>query len=332
MFIIQTYWGAIVCCIITMLCWGSWPSFSKMNPRWSFQYFYWDYIIGIAIVSVVLACSLGSYGEYGRSFIDDITQASWLNLGLAFLGAVISNIANICLFIAIQISGMAIAFPISIGLSVVIGVILNYIIQPDAQSAVFLCLGVVCIVVAIIFDAKAYKQIQQYHSKSNYAKGVLIAIFSGVLFGIFYLFFVKSISADLKFPVLYKLTPYTAMIMFAMGCIVSNIFLNTYIMKYPIHGDKLGYKAYFSKITPHIYGIIAGILSGLGMYFSFIAFGVAGAAISYGLGHGSTMVAVFLGLLIWKEFKDCSLDVYKDISLMFTFYTVGLILISISKV
>lgn len=332
MFIIQTYWVAIICCLITMLCWGSWPSFGRMNPKWPFQYFYWDYIIGIVIISIILAFSLGSYGEYGRSFIDDITQAGWLNLALAFLGAVIFNVANICLFIAIQISGMAIAFPISISLSIVVGAMLNYTVQPDAQSALLLCLGAIYIIIAIIFDAKVYKVIQQYHTKSNYSKGVILAVFSGVLFGMFYLFFAKSISADLKFPKLYKLTPYTAMIMFAVGCIVSNIFLNTYIMNHPIQGDKLSYKAYFSKIKPHIYGIIAGMLSGLGTYFSFIAFGVAGAAISYGLGHGSTLVAVLWGLFVWKEFKGCSLNVYRDISLMFTFYIIGLILISVSKI
>lgn len=332
MFIIQSYSIAVVCCVVTMLCWGSWPSFSRMNPKWSFEYFYWDYIIGIAIISIILAFSLGSYGEYGRSFIDDISQASWSNLSLAFIGAVIWNIANICIFIAIQIAGMAVAFPISIGLSVVIGAILNYSVQPDIQSAWFLFSGMFFIVIAIIFDAKAYKLIQQYRSKSDYTNGIFIAIFSGILFGIFYLFFAKSMATDLNFPEQYKITPYTAMVMFAIGAIISNIFLNTYIMKYPKHGDKLSYKEYLNNIKDHGYGIIAGILSGLGTYLSFTAFGVAGAAISYGLGQGSTMIAVLWGLFIWKEFRNTSSKAHLFIYLMFSFYIIGLILIIISKV
>ena len=333
MFIIQSYEAAVFCCIVTMLCWGSWPSLQKMNKRpWAFQYFYWDYIIGILVISIFLALTLGSYGQYGRSFIKDLVQADSFYLLLTSLGAVIWNLGNICIFIAIQIAGMAVAFPIAIGLSVLLGIVLNHIVDPVAQNVWLLFSGMGCILVAIIFDALAYRAIETKKRGSHLTRGFLTSVVAGVLLGLFYLFIAKAMTTNFLFPEAGKLTPYTAFFIFAIMSFVSNLLFNTWIMKKPISGVKLDYSGYFcSNALSHGYGLLAGIISGLGTYFSLIAFGVAGAAISFGLGQGSTMVAALWGLLIWKEFKGASKYAYNSIFLMFMLYIIGLCLITSSK-
>ncbi|WP_234418407.1 hypothetical protein [Dongshaea marina] len=88
MFTVHSYTIAMVMCIITMMCWGSWANATKLvdGKRWPFQLFYWDYAIGILLFSLVLAFTAGSMGQEGRPFILDLHQADWNNLGSALLG------------------------------------------------------------------------------------------------------------------------------------------------------------------------------------------------------------------------------------------------------
>ena len=316
-----------------MVFWGSWPSLQKMNKNpWPFQYFYWDYIVGFLIISTVLAMTLGSYGDYGREFIEDLLQADYLYLCLALLGAVIWNLGNICIFIAIQIAGMAIAFPIAIGLSLILGVVLNYLAQPIIYHPWLLFVGMVFIVIAILFDGKAYRLIEPQSACANYKKGILISIISGILFGLFYLFFAQAMATNFKMPTPGHLTPYTALFIFASGAFFSNILFNSVIMKKPMIGNVLDYRTYFkSVLMHHSYGVIAGVISGLGTYLSFIAFGVSGAAISFGIGNGSTMIAALWGLLVWREFRNAPKIALLYMLLMLVFYIVGLVFIALSK-
>jgi len=127
MFIVESYSLAIIFCVITMLCWGSWGNTQKLAGKtWRYELFYWDYVIGVLLVSLIFAFSMGSFGANGRSFLDDLAQADCKNIGSAFLGGIIFNAANILLSTAIAIAGMAVAFPVGIGLALVLGVIVNY--------------------------------------------------------------------------------------------------------------------------------------------------------------------------------------------------------------
>src|SRR6185437_5040540 len=125
MFIVNDYTTAVLLCIITMLCWGSWANTQKLAGRsWRFELFYWDYVIGILLFSIVFGHTLGTLGSGGRHFIDDLHQASWSNFFSAFIGGIIFNAANILLAAAIAVAGMAVAFPIGIGMALVLGVII----------------------------------------------------------------------------------------------------------------------------------------------------------------------------------------------------------------
>jgi glucose uptake protein len=218
MFIIHSYSTAILLCIITMLCWGSWANTTKLSsPGWRFELFYWDYAFGILILSLIMAFTLGSRGEAGRSFLEDIKQADNANLLSAFIGGVVFNLANILLVSAIALAGMAVAFPVGIGIALILGVIVNYAGSPQGNPALLFG-GVALIAVAILLNAGAYKQVNKGKSTFS-AKGLVVAIIAGVLMGFFYKYVAASMAADFDVPEAGKLTPYTALVFFAVGIV-----------------------------------------------------------------------------------------------------------------
>ena len=221
MVIVEWYPLAVVMCFVTMLCWGSWANTLKLaSKEWRFQLFYWDYAIGVLLLSLVLAFTMGSFGSAGRSFLTDLGQADGSAIRSALLGGVIFNLSNILLVAAIDIAGMAVAFPIGVGLALAIGVITNYIATP-LGNPVLLFLGVAGVVVAIIVDALAYKRLPSQGQKTT-TKGIVISIAAGVLMGFFYRFVAASMSTDFVNLEAGKLSPYTAVVIFSVGLLLSN--------------------------------------------------------------------------------------------------------------
>ncbi len=306
MFIVNSYGLAILLLFITMLCWGSWANTQKLaSGKWSFQHFYWDYVIGILIFSLIMAFTLGSFGDQGRAFLPDLQQAETSALGSAFIGGIVFNLANIMVVIAIEIAGMAVAFPVGIGLALVIGVVINYLASPDGNP-VFLFVGLALVTIAIIVDAIAYNQMPTERVKDAKWKGLLLAVLGGIFMGMFYRFVAASMSLDFVNPAAGMLTPYTALVCFALGIFVSNFLWDTIIMYKPITGSRATYREYFQQGTPrlHAIGILGGIIWCLGMLFSILPANKASFAVSYGLGQGATMVAAAWGVFIWKEFRN----------------------------
>ncbi len=324
MVIIQSYFVAVLLCVITMLCWGSWANTQKMaSKKWAFQLFYWDYSLGVLILSLILAFTMGSSGEEGRGFLADLAQADGKAIGSALLGGAVFNIANLLIVVAINIAGMAVAFPIGIGLALAIGVVVNYVATPLGNPVV-LFIGVILVVIAIILDAVAYRK-HSGGAASGTTKGIVISILGGILMGFFYRFVAASMVTDFAAPEAGKLTPYTASVIFALGLLLSNFVWNTFFMYRPVSGERATYKDYFKKgdTKLHLIGIFGGVIWSLGMTFSIIASEQAGYAISYGLGQGATLIAALWGVFIWKEFGKAE-GLKGLLVAMFLFFLVGL--------
>ncbi len=328
MFIVQSYAVAVIFCVVTMLCWGSWANTQKLASKsWRFELFYWDYVIGILIFSTISAFTLGSFGNEGRNFLDDLQQASIANIGSAFLGGIIFNAANILLSAAIAIAGMAVAFPLGIGVALVLGVLINYA-GDQKGDPLFIFLGVALIVIAIILNAKAYRRSISMAKKVS-SKGILLSLLAGVLMSFFYRFIAVSMDLnDFVYPAVGKMTPYTAVFIFSVGIFLSNLLFNTVLMRKPIEGPPTGYGEYFSgRFNTHMVGVLGGLIWGLGNSFNLIAAGKAGAAISYGLGQGATLIAALWGVFVWKEFKNAPKGTNKLLTWMFLFFIIGIVLI-----
>jgi glucose uptake protein len=310
-----------------MLCWGSWGNTQKLAGKsWRFELFYWDYVLGILLFAILLGLTLGSSGESGRGFIEDMRQAETKNILNAMAGGVIFNASNILLVAAMAIAGMAVAFPVGVGIALALGVIINYIFVPQGNATWLFC-GVTLIVAAIIIDAIAYKK----HSSSLHkvsGKGIILSVSAGVLMALFYRFVASSMVTSFEVPEAGKLTPYSAIFFFAIGVGVSNFLFNYIIMKRPFDGAPLSFKDYSAgSLKVHLTGILGGVIWNIGMSMSIIASGKAGFAISYGLGQGATLIAALWGVFIWKEFKGASKSVSNLIFLMFLAYLAGLALL-----
>lgn len=332
MFVLQSYLPAVIFCFITMLCWGSWANTQKLAGRqWRFELFYWDYTLGVFLLSVVFALTLGTFGSTGRSFVQDMGQAELVNVLYAVLGGIIFNGANILLVAAIAIAGMSVAFPVGIGLALVLGVIINYIAAPVGNPTL-LFTGVGLVVIAIITDAMIYKRLPG-QAKDVTKKGLVLSVACGILMGFFYRFVAKSMSADFVNLEAGKLSPYSAVFFLAVGLLFSNFVFNTLIMKKPFVGHPVAITDYFKGgLRVHSVGILGGAIWCVGTSFSIIASGQAGFAISYGLGQGATMVAALWGVFIWKEFKEAPPGTAKLIALMFLCFAVGLGLIIAARI
>jgi len=328
MFIIQHYSTAVLFCVITMICWGSWANTQKLAGKsWRFELFYWDYVIGIFLLSLISAFTLGSYGNGGRSFMADLEQADARNIISALIGGVVFNAANILIVASIAIAGMAVAFPVGIGLALVLGVLVNYF-AAEKGNPVILFSGVVLVCLAIIVNAIAYKK-ASVDNKTASTKGILLALTGGLLMSFFYRFIAASMELKhFENPAPGKMTPYTAVFIFSTGVLLSNFIFNTLLIKKPFQGPPASYADYFKgRFRIHLTGILGGLIWGVGNSFNLIAAGKAGPAISYGLGQGATLVAALWGVFIWKEFKGAPKGTGAYLVAMFLFFIFGLGLI-----
>jgi glucose uptake protein len=336
MLTVESYSMAVAMCVVTMLCWGSWANTQKLAAQeWRFQLFYWDYAIGVFLLALLLAFTLGSSGSGGRSFLIDLMQADGKWLGAAFLGGVIFNLANILLVAAIDVAGMAVAFPVGIGLALVLGVVSTYFAKPEGNVPM-LALGVGCVMLAVVLDALAYKRLTSAGRKTP-TKGIVLSIVAGVLMGFFYSFVAQAMgrfdSATLSLEA-GKLSPYTAIVLFSAGVLASNFLWNSIVMVRPFSGVPVTYRDYFEKGNArlHLIGVLGGMIWNVGMSFSIIASAAAGPALSYGLGQGATMVGAVWGVFIWKEFNGAPAGTGRLLAAMFVLYVIGLGVLIASKV
>ena len=327
MFIINSYTLAVVFCFITMLCWGSWGNTQKLAGKtWRYELFYWDYVIGMVLFTLLLGFTMGSMGTEGRGFVADLAQANYESVLWVLLGGVIFNASNILLSASSSLAGMAVAFPLVCGLALVLGVVNNYLEQAKGNPWL-LGLGVLFVVVAIVCNGMAAGRIAKGGDQNvGRKKGVILAIVAGLLMSTFYRFVVKGMDIDnFEQPAAGMLTPYSAIFIFSVGVLLSNFIFNTFVMKKPFVGEPVSYGEYFKgSFSTHLVGILGGMVWCLGTAFSYIAAGKAGAAVSYALGQGAPMIAAFWGVFIWKEFKGADKKTNWLLGLMFLLFIVGL--------
>src|SRR5215469_3906714 len=331
MFVVHSYPLAVVLCVITMLCWGSWANTRKLARKdWRFELFYWDYTLGVLLLTLVLGLTLGSSGSEGRAFAADLSQASHASIHSALIGGAIFNLANILLVAAIEIAGMAVAFPVGIGLALIIGVVVNYLASPVGNGAL-LAIGVALVTLAIPIDAVAYRRLPGGAAGVS-TKGLVLSVACGIFMGMFYRFVAAAMYEDPASADAGKMGPYAAVFVFAVGIFLSNFVWNTLVMKKPFIGTPVAFADYFrGSFNTHLTGILGGVIWGVGMSLSLIASGRAGFAISYGLGQGATMVAAFWGVFIWKEFRAAPAGTSKLLAAMFACFLTGLALIVLAR-
>jgi len=333
MVVIHNYTLAVILCFVVMLCWGSWGNTQKAAAKnWRYELFYWDYVIGMVIFSLILAFSLGSFGSEGRCFCQDLAQASWSSVLWVALGGVIFNAANILLSASTSIAGMSVAFPLGCGIALVLGVINNLIVEVSQgalkSNVVLLAVGVVLVVAAVVLNgiASAKKAGSAQVSKDAQKKGIILAVVAGVIMSFFSSFVLRAMDlTDFSNMQAGKIGPFTAMVLFSVAVLVSHFAFGPVIMKKPFVGEPVPMSAYFKgDAKTHVVGMCGGAIWCLGTSLTYITASAAGASVSYALGQGGPMVAAIWGIFVWKEFKGSGKNVYSLLALMFLLFIAGL--------
>jgi glucose uptake protein len=327
MFIPQIYTVALAMMILSMICWGSWANTQKLCKNWRFELFYWDYVWGILLCAILAGLTLGRTSPGSPdSFVQNLATADARHLTYGFMGGIVFNIANILIVAAIALAGMAVAFPIGIGLALIIGSVLNYLITPKGNP-LLLFGGIALVSVAIVLDALAYRKVSVDMKVSR--KGIVVSLLGGIGMGLFYPFVAKATSGD------NHLGPYTVAVVFALGIVASNIPLNYVFMRRPVSGPPVAVTEYFRGAgTLHLWGVLGGIFWAVGTISNFVASyaQMVGPATSYALGQGATMIAAIWGVFVWKEFRGAGSNVKRLLALMFVFFLVGLACVALAPV
>jgi len=326
-----TYAVALILLIFSMLCWGSWANTFKLARNWRFELFYFDYAIGVVIAAVIAAFTFGSMGD-NLTFLDNLSITGKRQMAMAFVAGGVFNLANMLLVAAISLAGMAVAFPVGIGLALVIGVVLNYLLQP-AGNPILLFSGAILVVLAIVVDALAYRTHGRTAGtavKGFSLKGLIVSLVAGVLMGMFYPLVAMSTAGEIG------LGPYSVAVIFSIGVLLSTFVFNLYFMNLPVQGEPVPLMAYFrGSVRNHLLGLLGGILWCTGAVMNFAAAAAppevnVGPAISYALGQGATMISALWGLLVWKEFRGANARVRTLLTVMLVLFAAGLGAISIA--
>jgi glucose uptake protein len=332
MILVENYTLAVLLCILAMICWGSWQNTQNLAGKsWRFELFYWDFILGILLFSLLMAFTFGSTGSSGRDFISDLKQAQWIHLFSAALGGAIWNLGTLLLVAAISIAGMSVAFPIGGGIGWILGIIINYMGSPEGNPWLLFG-GTGVIVLAILFSMIAYRRLAQTQKKAP-LKGILLSFAAGLLIAFFYRFVASSLDTEFVAGTAGRITSYTAVFVFSLGALISTLIFNPIFMKKPVQGLPVKISAYFNGSAPvHFYGLLGGVIWCLGNSVSFMAVGSASPAISYGLSNSAPVVAALWGIFAWKEFRDAPKGTNRYLAFMFASYLIGLGLIIYARI
>ena len=327
----QTYGAALLLTLVSMLCWGSWANTFKLAGKWRFELFYYDYSLGLLIAATIYALTFGNLGSDGFAFVDDLAHAGKRQILFGAVGGIVFNLANMLLVAAISLAGLSVAFPVGIGLALVIGVVWNYILKPQGNP-VLLFTGAAIVVAAIVVDAFAYRALEAgkaaQAARRVSGKGIALSLVSGVLMGSFFPLVEMGKAGPLG------LGPYAIGFVFAVGVLLSTFIFNLFFMNLPVEGPPVAMSEYFKGTGgQHLLGIVGGLIWATGTIANFVAASApesvqVGPAISYALGQGATMVSALWGLLVWNEFAGASGCVRALVVVMLVLFVCGLALIS----
>ncbi|GAB3255691.1 GRP family sugar transporter [Larkinella harenae] len=324
---------AIVFCLLTMLCWGSWNNGQKLVTQSApLPVFYRDYVYGIIGVSILLAFTLGNWGSEGRSLLDDLRQGEVSNLLLALAGGVIFNVGNWLLAVGVNRSGIAIAMPIGTGLSLAVGLVVNYVAEPSGKLPLLIAGGAL-VLAAIACSALAYlAKEKEEPSDDSDNSGIWIALAGGLVAGFFFRTVSSAIAQDLTNPEAGLLTPYSALLLFVAGIGLSNPFIERLVSRFELAGKEDSQRSKPGVgVRLRAVGLASGSIWSLGMLALLLGSPEAGDAVSYGLSQGATIVSVLWGLFLWKEFEGAPARANRYLWLMGLAYVAGLILIILAR-
>jgi len=338
----QTHAIALLLMIASVLCWGLWANTLKMGGKWRYELYYFDFAFGLGLAALIYGLTVGNLGFDGFSLQDDLMHAGKRQWLYAFGAGVLFNFANELLAGAISVAGMATAFPVGIGLALVMGALLNQVSRPGG-SAALLVMGCALVLGAVALSGGSYATMMALRREEQARagktkdtrrrlslKGVFLALVSGLFMGTYFPLVQKAQDPDVG------LGPYSTVVVMAVGVVLSTCVFNMFFLNLPVEGQPIEIWDYFkTKPKTHLLGILGGALWATGAVANFVASAAPAEAqispnVGYAAAQGSALLAALCGLLLWKEFKGADIRVKLMTFLVFLFYVGGLALILIA--
>src|SRR5580658_6215599 len=326
-----TFSIAFLMTLTSAVCWGSWADTYKVVTRgYRFELFYWDYALGVCLIAVILAFTMGSLHPGNLDFVSNLHSADTSNFYYAIAAGAVFNVANVLLVAGIDMAGMAIAFPLAIGIALVVGVVLSYLQNPKG-SPLLLGIAVLCAIVAVIFDGRAYKHLNASRVAAGVVgaratgKSIVVCIISGLLMGLFAPIVSHALTTG------HAMTPYSVGVFFSIGALACCFVFNVYLMRRPLVGEPVAARGYFhTRAGNHLLGLFGGCVWGLGTVFNLVASSLTGVAISYAIGQSAPMVAALWGVFVWHEFRGAGTAARVNLALMFLFFIAAIALVTLA--
>lgn len=338
-----TYMAALLLCILSMICWGTWATTTKLVPKWRFELYYFDYAIGVFLTAVIICFTFGTLGSE-ITFQDNLTIIRVRPMAYALGAGVVFNLGNMLLVAAIGIAGLSVAIPVGVGLALVLGAGVSYFLRPEGNPS-FLFLGICIVLAAIGLAAYAYKLLQDERNSDQPLapapetkrkqpvrvtpwKGLVLSLLAGLFMGAFFPLVQMTHGYEIE------MGPYPILILAAAGVLGSTFLFNIFFISLPVQGKPVAVSGYFkAPVKNHLVGLFGGLLWCVGLAAHLVAVSVPaevnlGATASYGLGQGGVVLSALWGLLLWKEFADSKDKSRLFIWLSIPVFAVGLALIT----
>ena len=338
----QGYPAVLFLMVLSLLCLGSWASFFKLAGKWRFELFYLDFAIGLLLASVIFAFTVGNIGYDGFNFLDDLQHAGKRQWMYVFLAGLIFNLGNMLLMGAVSVSGLAVAFPMGMGMALLVGTGLGITGRPGGNG-MLLGLGCLLILTSIIVSAVSYRimGVARHEAlaragkakstrRPSPLKGIVLALLAGLLIGGFTPLAEKARQGDLG------LGPYALGFIFAFGVFFSTFVFDIFFMNLPVEGEPAEFGWYLKGgLKQHLSGLVSGFIWYTGMASAWVCASVPeamqGAPLPrFLLAQGSPVLAALWGIVVFREFKNSDVRVKLMGTLMLVLFLCGLCMIGLA--
>jgi len=320
MFVPHTF-GISLLMLTSAICWGSWANTYKRVKNYRFELFYWDYALGIFLIAVALAFTMGNTSNDASSFLNNIRTANRSNFIYTLAGGAVFNLANLLLVAAIDMGRSGHCFS-------------GFDRNCDGNRRGFkLCAATEgeCGI------ARSWGRLRRYRGDPRWQGSRK-----------------PDESQPVRLPEEHRdlrhfrnpdgplgsvrhsrddqgntLGPYSIGVFFTLGALLSCLLWNVYFMKNPLVAEPVNFGEFFhGPASGHMLGLMGGVIWGTGTVFNLVAANFTGVAISYAIGQSAPMVAALWGVFAWKEFEGSNRQAKTFLGLMFLFYVFAILLIA----
>jgi glucose uptake protein len=340
--------ASLLLLILTFICWGSWANTQKLVFKWRFELFYYDFTLGLAICVAIAAFTLGSMNSQDLTVSDNMMIAGYRKMAYAVFAGLIVNLGYIFLSAAVSLSGMAVAFPLTFGIALIVSSITDFIGAPQTANSLLLFGGLVLVLVAVLMDCIAYRSHLDALAAASKkgpildprtklpartpiaARGIVFSILSGIALGFFFPVVDSSRTGD------NGVGPYGLALLIGAGMFFSTLLYVPFFLNFPVLGEPKQVRDYFKgEKKQHLLGIFGGFVWAVGLIAALVEFAAPpaaqiGPALSTGMVQGAPVLAGLWGVLAWGEFKNSTQTVKMLLLMMFVLFIAGLALVSLS--